>query len=81
MTDNQHDAAWPQEHFMSHSFEVSERESRINGSIIIDAGRFAGIGVGLSDEFAVDAQEKADLIERRLSKIEEAIGLDPICGR
>lgn len=61
--------------------EVRNNENRITGAIIIDAGRFAGIGIGLSDELAVDAREKADLIERRLSKIEEAIGLGPICGR
>ncbi|MEG8233847.1 hypothetical protein [Pseudomonas orientalis] len=66
---------------MNHSFEVSEREAHVNGAIIIDAGRFAGIGIGLPDELAVAAQEKADLIERRLLRIEEAIGLGPTCGR
>lgn len=66
---------------MNHSFEVSDRETRINGAIIIEAGRFAGIGTGLSDEFAVDAQEKADLIERRLSRLEGALGFEAICDR
>ncbi|CRN01186.1 hypothetical protein [Pseudomonas sp. 34 E 7] len=66
---------------MNHSFEVSERENRINGAIIIDAGRFAGIGIGLSDELAVDAQEKADLLERRLSRLEGALGFEAICDR
>ncbi len=65
---------------MNHSFEVSEGETYINGAIIIDAGRFAGIGIGLPDELAVAAQEKADLIERRLSRIESALSLKPICA-
>jgi hypothetical protein len=66
---------------MNHSFEVSEGETHINGAIIIDAGRFAGIGIGLPDELAVDAQEKADLIERRLSRLEGVLGLEAICDR
>lgn len=65
---------------MNHSFEVSERETHTNGAIIIDAGRFAGIGIGLPDELAVAAQEKADLIELRLSRIESALSLKPICA-
>ncbi|WP_124407330.1 hypothetical protein [Pseudomonas sp. R4-39-08] len=65
---------------MNQPFEVSDRKPRINGEVIIDAGRFAGIGIGLPDELAADAHEKADLIERRLSRIEETIGLGPICG-
>jgi hypothetical protein len=60
---------------MNQPFEASDLETRISGAVIIDAGRFAGIGIGLPDELAVDAQEKADLIERRLSRIEAALGL------
>ena len=65
---------------MTQPFEVSDRETRISGAVIIDAGRFVGIGIGLPDELAVDAQEKADLLERRLLRIERALGLSPICG-
>jgi len=63
---------------MNQPFEVSDHEIRISGDVIIDAGRFAGIGIGLPDELAVDAQEKADLMERRLSRLEAALGLEPI---
>lgn len=66
---------------MTQPFEVSDRETRISGAVIIDAGRFAGIGIGLTDELAVDAQEKADLIERRLSRLEGVLGLEAICDR
>ena len=69
---------------MNQPLEVRNNETRITGAIIIDAGRFAGIGIGigigLPDELAVDAQEKADLIERRLSRIESALGLNAICA-
>ncbi|CAH0232183.1 hypothetical protein [Pseudomonas carnis] len=65
---------------MNQQLEVRNNETRINGAIIIDAGRFAGIGIGLPDELAVDTQEKADLIERRLSRIESALGLNAICA-
>lgn len=64
---------------MNQPFEVSDHETRISGAVIIDAGRFAGIGIGLPDEIAVDAQEKADLLERRLLRIERALGLSLIC--
>lgn len=66
---------------MTQPFEVSDRETRISGAVIVDAGRFAGIGIGLPDELAVDAQEKADLIERRLSRLEGVLGLEAICDR
>lgn len=53
----------------------------------------AGIGVGVSQHlvsaarFAIKDSElttehgKADLLERRLSRVERALGLDPICDR
>lgn len=34
------------------------------------------IGVSLPDDFAEKAQEKADLLERRLRRIELALGID-----
>ena len=64
---------------MTQSFEASDRETRISGAFIIDAGRFSGFGIGLPEELAVGAQEKADLLERRLSRIESALGFNPIC--
>ncbi|MDR8369230.1 hypothetical protein NM213_04800 [Pseudomonas lactis] len=64
---------------MNQPFEVSDHGTRISGDVIIDAGRFAGVGIGLPDEIAMDAQEKADLLERRLLRIERALGLSPIC--
>ncbi|MBW9244193.1 hypothetical protein [Pseudomonas paracarnis] len=60
--------------------EVRNNENRITGAIIIDAGRFAGIGIGLSGELAVAAQEKADLLERRLLRIEHALGISETAG-
>ncbi|WP_236202458.1 hypothetical protein [Pseudomonas carnis] len=64
---------------MSKSFEVLDDETFINSPFIVDAGRFAGFRTGLPEEFAMGAQEKADLLERRLSRIESALGLNPIC--
>lgn len=64
---------------MSKSFEVLDDETFINSAFIVDAGRFAGFGIGLPEEFALGAQEKADMLERRLSRIESALGLNPIC--
>lgn len=66
---------------MNQPFEVGERKTSIQHCVIIDAGRFAGVGIGLPDEFAVGAQEKADLFERRLSRLEEALGFEAICDR
>lgn len=41
----------------------------------------AKFGIGRPDVLGNDAQEKADLLERRLLRLEQALGLDPICGR
>lgn len=65
---------------MSKSFEVLDDETFINSTFIIDAGRFAGLRTGLPEEFAVGAQEKADLLERRLSRIEHALGISETAG-
>lgn len=37
-------------------------------------------GVSLPPDFADKAQEKADLLERRLTRLEKELGLDPICA-
>lgn len=80
MQNNLHDAAWPQEQFMNQPFEILVREAHITGAVIIDSGRFAGVGVGLPESLGDDAKEKVDLSERRLSRIESALGLNPICA-
>lgn len=66
---------------MSHAFEVADCKTSIQHCVIIDAGRFAGVGIDLPDEFALGAQDKADLLERRLSKLEDALGVEAICDR
>jgi hypothetical protein len=38
-------------------------------------------GISLPADFAEKAQEKADLLERRLSRLESALGLSPMDGR
>jgi len=37
-------------------------------------------GFSLPPDFADKAQEKADLLERRLTRLEKELGLDPICA-
>lgn len=63
---------------MNQPFEVGKRKTSIQHSVIVEAGRFAGVGIGLPDEFAVGAQEKADLLERRLVRLEKELGLNPL---
>ncbi|MGE7815351.1 hypothetical protein ACQKMW_18250 [Pseudomonas sivasensis] len=60
---------------MNQPFEIGDREVHITGAVIIDAGRFADIGIGLPEGLSDESQDKADLIERRLSRIEAALGL------
>ncbi|MDF2640750.1 MAG: hypothetical protein K0R45_22 [Pseudomonas sp.] len=48
----------------------------LKGQMIVSAA-----GISLPDDFATKAQEKADLLERRLSRLEQALGLEPICAR
>ncbi|MBI6621640.1 hypothetical protein YA0783_25460 [Pseudomonas corrugata] len=40
----------------------------------------SGIGIEMPDGWAERAQEKADLLEHRLSRIEQALGLSSICA-
>jgi hypothetical protein len=50
-------------------------ESEIRKSQVI----ISGAGASLSPDFAEKAQEKADLLERRLARLEKQLGLNPIC--
>lgn len=60
---------------MNKSFEVEDNKARISGVSIVGADRFAGFGVGLPEGFGVESQEKAELLERRLSRLEKEVGL------
>ncbi|WDH55367.1 hypothetical protein PUP75_11440 [Pseudomonas chlororaphis] len=63
---------------MKQSLEVEDEKVAINGAIIVGADRFSVFGAGLPEDFGKDAQEKADLLERRLLRLEEALKLGPI---
>ncbi|WP_421523060.1 hypothetical protein [Pseudomonas yamanorum] len=65
---------------MNQPFEIADRKTNIQGAIIIDVGRFAGVGLGLQENLGKNRQEVAGLLERRLSRIESALGLNPICA-
>lgn len=65
---------------MSQALETDDRETYITNAII-DAGRFLGTGFGLAEGFGEKSQEVADLLERRLSRLDQALGFDPICAR
>jgi len=65
---------------MSKSFEVAEdgaltiNEAEILGSQFI----FSDVGLTLSEDFGRQVQEKADLLEHLLSRIESTLGLKPM---
>lgn len=63
---------------MNQPFEMRDNEAHIAGAVIIDAGRLAGIGVGLPEGFGEKSQDAADLLERRLSRLEKELGLPKI---
>lgn len=52
---------------------ISEAEI-LKGQMIVSA-----VGVSLPPDFAEKSQDKADLLERRLLRLECSLGLDPIC--
>ncbi|WP_448124155.1 hypothetical protein [Pseudomonas veronii] len=60
---------------MTQPFDVADDQTSIKGAIIVESDRFAVFGAGLPEDFGKDAQEKADLLERRLSRLEQALGL------
>jgi hypothetical protein len=66
---------------MNQPFEIGDSKTSLRHCVIIDAGRFAGVGVGLPEDLAARPQENADLFERRLSRLEDALGFDAICDR
>ncbi|UNB61837.1 hypothetical protein [Pseudomonas syringae group genomosp. 7] len=76
----QHDAAVPQEKIMIGPFIVKEKDSSQSIPIAASAALCSGLGIGLSDGFVQKAELKADLIERRLLRLEAALGLLPICA-
>jgi|GEM_PF-4017811 len=49
-----------------------------SSQMLVSAEKF---GIALPKDFGKESQEKADLLERRLSRLEQALGLEPICGR
>lgn len=61
---------------MTQPFDVADDQTSIKGAIIVESDRFAVFGAGLPEDFGKDAQEKADLLERRLRRIELALGID-----
>jgi len=63
--------------------EVTSDGKTIVAGIGIGASQFlvSAESFGLPEDFGKDAQMKADLLERRLSRLEQTLGLEPICGR
>lgn len=47
------------------------------GQFLVSAGNF---GLGLPENFGEETKKKADLLERRLARLEKELGLDPICA-
>lgn len=64
---------------MNQPFEVSADKARIAEAVIFDAKRFASIGIGSPERFEESSQGIAGLFERRLSRLEHTLELDPIC--
>jgi len=65
---------------MSQPFAVTEEgeylnEATISSQMLVAPAKF---GIGLPEGFGKEAQEKADLIERRLCRLEQALNLGPI---
>jgi len=53
----------------------------ISDAVLKSQAIVSAVGVSLPSDFAEKSQEKADLLERRLSRLEQALGLEPICAR
>ena len=63
---------------MTQPFDAADDQTSIKGAIIVESDRFAVFGAGLPEGFGEGAQEKAGLLERRLRRIETALGLPTI---
>ncbi|AXJ04904.1 hypothetical protein CFN16_12485 [Pseudomonas fluorescens] len=48
----------------------------VSSQMLVSAERF---GIALPEDFGKGSQEKADLLERRLSRLEQALGFTPLC--
>ena len=86
MQNNQHDAAGPQEKDMNQPFEVTESGQVVISQAEIDeacVSQFlvSGARVALPKDWAERQQEKADLLERRLARIESKLGFSPLGDR
>lgn len=68
---------------MNQPFAIAEDgQVFINKSEILKSQvMVSAVGVSLPFSFAEKEQEKADLLERRLARLEQSLGLDPICDR
>lgn len=66
---------------MDQPFEVTEGGQAVISRAAVDDASvsqhlFSGAGLGLPEDWAQRSQEKADLLERRLRRIELALGID-----
>lgn len=48
----------------------------VASQMLVSAENF---GIALPEDFGKESQEKADLLERRLSRLEQALGFTPLC--
>lgn len=76
---NNHDAAAPQEQFMKHHVEIHADNARIAEAAVFDAKRFVSVEIGLPEGSTDSSERVADLLQRRLSRLERRLGFDPIC--
>lgn len=53
----------------------------ISDAVLKSQAIFSATGVSLPAACGEKIEEKADLLERRLSRLEQALGLEPICVR
>ncbi|WWL45219.1 hypothetical protein V5O39_04920 [Pseudomonas parakoreensis] len=53
----------------------------ISDAVLKSQAIVSAVGASLPPDFAEKSQEKADLLEHRLLRLEQALGLEPICAR
>ena len=68
---------------MSQPFAVTENGQVVFSQVAVDDAcvsqlMVSGVGIELPEGWAEHSQEKADLLERRLSRLELALNLDPL---